>query len=40
MRRIYFIGFLPGGVTMGQALSAPLLLLGALLILYAARSDK
>lgn len=34
-----FIGFLPGGVTMGQALSAPLLLFGALLILLAAR-DK
>jgi phosphatidylglycerol:prolipoprotein diacylglycerol transferase len=35
-----FIGFLPGGVTMGQALSAPLLLFGALLIVFASRADE
>lgn len=35
-----FIGFLPGGVTMGQALSAPLILLGAFMILFASRPNS
>ncbi len=32
-----FLGFLPGGLTMGQVLSAPMLLAGIALMVWAAR---